>query len=361
MVTLAAKWTRISLQNAPALKLSSHSLAVIKDNAFIFGGELKPRTPVSSDVTVISLKDGSTRTISPPSPSSPWPSARVGAGLTQNNGKLYLWGGRGGKDMGTFNDDEDVWAFDPTSESWQSLTTNGDRPQQRSFHALTSQKPDARPFFTPSGNQDSLYLHAGCPPKGRLATLHSLSLPTLTWKELPSAPEPARGGTVLAPLLQPGGTLARFGGFAGFELGGPLELFDTAKEEWTVVEAGNVVSGEEGPAKRSVHGLLPFKSEVNEDIVAVMVMGEREGAPAALGHDGAGAFHADAWALLSRPSGTYSWLSLPPSKDTTETPEARGWFASSTWGTDKVIVHGGLNEKNERLDDLWVLEVVQQD
>lgn len=55
MVTLAAKWTRLALTNAPSLRLSSHSLAVVKDSAFIFGGELKPRTPVSADLTKISL------------------------------------------------------------------------------------------------------------------------------------------------------------------------------------------------------------------------------------------------------------------------------------------------------------------
>lgn len=67
------------------------------------------------------------------------------------------------------------------------------------------------------GLQTTLYLHAGCPAKGRLPTLHSLDLAIEppVWKQLPSAPEPGRGGTNLAllPLEKP--TFARFGGFAG--------------------------------------------------------------------------------------------------------------------------------------------------
>lgn len=44
----------------------------------------------------------------------------------------------------------------------------------------------------------------------------------------------------------------------------------------------------------------------------------------------------------------------------TETPEARGWFASSFWQGNKVVLQGGLNSKNERLGDGWVLEVVEE-
>ncbi|KAL8277854.1 hypothetical protein RQP46_009673 [Phenoliferia psychrophenolica] len=321
MSTLAAKWTRLPLLSAPSLHLSSHALAVIGTHAYIFGGELKPRTPVPAALTIVSLPVGK---------------------------KLYLWGGRGGKDMGTFDDKEDVWSFDSENEQWTPLVTTGERPEQRSFHVLAA-------------CGDTLYLHAGCPPKGRLGTLHSLSLSTLVWTSHPSAPGPGRGGTVLAPLLH-GTKLARYGGFAGFELGGPMDLFDVKSGEWEVgVEAGG-----EQPEVRSVHGLvgldrLEMEKEDGGKVVGVMFMGEREGAPAELGHDGAGAFHADAWALTTAPNtGAFSWTKLTTSKTSSETPQARGWFASGAFGGDKVVVHGGLNERNERLDDMWLLEVVKE-
>lgn len=137
-------------------------------------------------------------------------------------------------------------------------------------------------------DQKTLYLHAGCPFKGRLATLHSLDLSSLTWTALPSAPEPGRGGTNLAALPD-SSLLARFGGFAGYELDG-LDVFDTEKREWESLDV-KVESGGEGPGRRSVCLLQAIEKGPEHDgkkVVAVLAHGEREGAPAELGHDGAG-------------------------------------------------------------------------
>lgn len=142
----------------------------------------------------------------------------------------------------------------------------------------------------PDTSQDhtTLYLHAGCPAKGRLATLHALDLASLTWSALASAPEPGRGGTNLSPL--PGTTtLARFGGFAGYELGG-FDTYDLVKDAWESHEVA-VEGGGEGPDKRSVALLQKVEGGVEwagKKVVALLAHGEREGAPAELGHDGAG-------------------------------------------------------------------------
>jgi len=129
-------------------------------------------------------------------------------------------------------------------------------------------------------------LHAGCPAKGRLSTLHCLDTDTLVWSSLPDAPGPARGGTVLAPLSS---SLVRFGGFCGHELGGPLDVFDPITKNWTSEEIA-IETGSNGPDKRSVHSLVPIDgpSYADKKIVAVMTQGEREAAPAELGHNGAG-------------------------------------------------------------------------
>ena len=125
---------------------------------------------------------------------------------------------------------------------------------------------DLIPLF--SINQHTLYLHAGCPASGRLSTLHALDLKTLTWHPLNSAPEPARGGTVLAsiPSVGSAGSLIRFGGFAGYELGGPLDIYDIAKNKWESVTP----SGKESPSARSVHALLGLPNRKGSDIVAVI-------------------------------------------------------------------------------------------
>lgn len=164
--TLFAKWTPLASNAAQplsaALVRSSQSLAVVGNDAYIFGGELKPRTPVDATLTRVSLEgecqltcsrksarqrrtdancihalaDGSIEVLDPPT-NGAWPSKRVGSSLVALKEKLYLWGGRGGKEMGTFGDD-DVWRFDLASRTWEMLRTQGDKPEQRSFHVLSA-------------------------------------------------------------------------------------------------------------------------------------------------------------------------------------------------------------------------------
>lgn len=145
--------------------------------------------------------------------------------------------------------------------------------------------------------------------------------------------------------------------------------------------------GGEGPDKRSVASLQGVETAVEwegKKVIALLALGEREGAPAELGHDSAGfvscsamrrfpsrllltifrrvsQFHDDAWALLATKSTptNYSWLKLQPSSSSAVLPEARGWLPSASW-EGKVVLQGGLNAKNERLGDGWVLEVVQE-
>ncbi|KAF8436643.1 hypothetical protein L210DRAFT_3505811 [Boletus edulis BED1] len=69
--------------------------------------------------------------------------------------------------------------------------------------------------------QGKLYIHAGCPASGRLATLHAYDLATDTWYRLADAPAQPRGGTAIAAVtLTPDSELVliRFGGFDGFQL-----------------------------------------------------------------------------------------------------------------------------------------------
>jgi hypothetical protein len=56
MTPLTASWTKIADQDA--LRRSSHTISVIDDKAYIWGGELRPREPRDNDLYVIDLKDG---------------------------------------------------------------------------------------------------------------------------------------------------------------------------------------------------------------------------------------------------------------------------------------------------------------
>ncbi|GAA5996898.1 hypothetical protein JCM5350_002744 [Sporobolomyces pararoseus] len=360
-MSLKALWKPLSIKGGnESLSRSSHGLVSIRngEQVLIFGGELKPRTPVNGDLLYLNHLDIASPEISTLSPSSDdddnskeWPASRVGASLVSTDqGKVYLWGGRGGKEMGTFTQEKGIWEFDPSLKRWKELETKGDNPEPRSFHTMCQV-------------DNKLYLHAGCPASGRLGQLHSLDLENFTWFRLPDAPEPGRGGTVLTrlpPTLSNKTLLARFGGFAGYELDG-LDVYDVEKREWKSIE----VEGEIKPEKRSVHvfvgldGKLEFEGKI---VVGVLALGEREGAPAELGHNGAGFFHNDAWALLaskdSEPRPRFTWTKLETSLESRGIPEPRGWLPAAHLSGSKVVFQGGLNEKNERLSDAWTLEVV---
>jgi hypothetical protein len=221
-------------------------------------------------------------------------------------------------------------------------------------------------------------VHAGCPAVGRSANLDSLPITSnaaLDWKNHPTAPGPGRGGTVLCPLtLDDKEVLVRYGGFAGHELGSSLDVFHVDTNEWTSIGMPNR-EGEEGhPLARSVHALIPVTPPVQvggggegKKILALMLFGERGPAPAHLGHAGAGQFHQDAWALIRQddlvskenPFGfRFEELEQTGEGDAEKVPLARGWFAAG-WSAvkgqgGKVVVHGGLNDQNERLGDCWV-------
>ncbi|KAF8894328.1 hypothetical protein CPB84DRAFT_1682647 [Gymnopilus junonius] len=342
-MSLIASWVPLSLAPTAvqALTRSSHALVAHAGKAYVFGGELKPRIPLDADLHVLDLSSGQHSSIQFPSTSSgnvaEAPAPRVGSALAKIGNALYLWGGRGGKDMKPLSGE--LWKFDLGKKE------SGDQPEERSYHVLTGVAPN------------TLYLHAGCPPTGRLSTLHALDLTTLTWRVLTDAPEPGRGGTVLAsiPSIGSSGSLIRFGGFAGYELAGPLDIYDIAQNKWE-----SVTPTGETPSARSVHALLgvpnPNTKKEGSGLVAVMYGGERDPAPKELGHDGAGRFLSDVWGLKRTAEGNWTWEKATL-KVGSELPQPRGWFASDITDDGKLVLQGGLNENNERIGDAWVLTV----
>lgn len=78
---------------------------------------------------------------------------------------MYLWGGRGGKEMKPLDSSsEDLWKFDSKRQEWEMLATSGERPEDRSFHTMTS-------------DEENLYLHAGCPTSGKSPAAYTSTYP----------------------------------------------------------------------------------------------------------------------------------------------------------------------------------------
>lgn len=134
------------LPSQTSLPRSSHSLALISDNLYILGGEITPREPANPFLHVYNLKGTqisnffwtSEHTLQ--SLQNDYsPSPRVGAASVVVDGKIYLWGGRGGKAMTPLNEEGKFWIYDPEKTSWsQSPTPTGDIPEPRSYHTLAA-------------------------------------------------------------------------------------------------------------------------------------------------------------------------------------------------------------------------------
>jgi len=245
-----------------------------------------------------------------------------------------MFSGRGGPAMAPIEEHGTFWVYDTRNETWHQLQPNDPglrHPSGRSYHALAND------------GQDTIFLHAGCPEKGRLRDLWAFNISSRTWQEMTPAPAPERGGT---SITYAHGKLYRMNGFDGqAEQGGALDAFDVAENLWNTIQFEP--DGESGPPPRSVSCLLSVN--INNKPSLVTMFGECD--PSSLGHHGAGKMLGDVWAfdILSQ-----TWTELHPGGDT---PPPRGWFAAAAVVENTgIIFHGGLAESNERLGDLWLLE-----
>ena len=285
-------------------------------------------------LTTRSLESAAATTLEAPAEA---PTPRVGLATAALKGALYLFSGRGGSAMTPIEEKGALWRYTPNEFLWKLIgpaNPSAPYPASRSYHAMTS-----------DGN-DSIYVHAGCPEKGRLSDLWSFNVESKTWTELPPAPPPARGGT---SITVSGGKLYRMNGFDGnSEQGGAIDVLDLANRVWSTISFKP--DGVHGPEPRSVSALLAVKVKGRDFLVTLF--GERD--PSSLGHAGAGKMLADAWAFdLEREE----WTKVEPKGDA---PLPRGWFGADVVADDDgkhaVIIHGGLAEDSSRLGDVWELQ-----
>lgn len=225
-----------------------------------------------------------------------------------------------------------LWRFDTGGAGW-SLIKPADfaapYPAGRSFHCVAS------------NGTNKIYVHSGFPEAGRLSDLWVFDIEARAWSELASAPAPARGGASVAYV---DGKVYRTNGFDGeTEQGGDLDVFDIQAGSWSTITY--TLDGVQGPEARSVAALLPVT--LSGKVHLVTMFGERD--PSSLGHAGAGNMLSNAWAWDIEQS---QWQKLAEAGDV---PEPRGWFDADVVGGDAIIVHGGLNEENKRLGDVWKL------
>jgi len=266
-------------------------------------------------------------------------------------------------------------------------------------NVLLNETPDPTKDLatTPAENTyGTIFLHAGCLSSGgRTSDLWSFDIASRTWAQLPSAPDPARGGTSLTIIRD---RLYRFGGFNGkTEEGGQIDYLDlnlldqfsdeggeglmavSPRGEWSSIlmtagSEGGSTGARSGPTNRSVAGFVPVSTGAGRDYL-LMICGEGQASTA--GHAAAGKFLDDIWSFKPKvdtsasvpgqksAQGTFKEVeyhvagagSSEVSGDQGKPLGRRGWFAASEYNEKHVVVWGGIGEDNERLGDGWLFTV----
>lgn len=340
---LKAQWQRI---NVPPLPRSSHSLSVVAGRAYIFGGEVNPREPVDNDMHIITLP------VAPETTHADYraipakaqniagvvPEKRVGHSAAVIGNRIFIFGGRGGKDMQPLEENGRVWIYNTRTDSWTYLDPmpGTPYPAARSYHssvAIAKPEPKLQTAGTDnvlddtqigktaeealtdeqSGGHGTFFVHAGCPASGRTNDLWAFDVMSRTWKEYPEAPGKPRGGTSLAISKQ---RIYRYGGFNGEgEEGGKVDILELqlttmtgigSSTEVSVSARGNwqtldfVEEDMHRPGNRSVAGLHTITAGRGREYL-ILFLGERD--PSSQGHQGAGKFWGDVWAFQCPPQG----------------------------------------------------------
>lgn len=410
--TMPLKATFHRIQTDKPLPRSSHSLSIIKGRAYIFGGEIRPREPVDNVMHIYTLPALDTAEAdyqdiqAKASEGGDVPAPRVGHTAAVVEDRIYVFGGRGGKEMTALEEKGRVWVFDTKTHRWSYIdpVKGSPYPEARSYHASVGNEHPLPSKLdhteNPVGSPDeethgTIFIHAGCLASGRVSDVWAFDIASRMWSPYPDAPGPSRGGTSLTFTQN---RLYRYGGFDGKgELGGQIDYLDllvatfddqSGKGELALSPRTGkwetVTFAADGPApgNRSVAGLEPVNTGQGR-MFLLLFLGERN--PSSSGHEAAGKFWDDVWSYQLHPEGmtaasfkdatreaigtrtgegAWAQVQIPKATmsgtSTQSHPGPRGWFAS---GSDSdvdaggVVLWGGIGEKNERLGDGWILTV----
>ncbi|KAG7671835.1 hypothetical protein Ndes2526B_g07254 [Nannochloris sp. 'desiccata'] len=337
------KWVKLPQEGDIPLARSSHSISCIENDSklLLWGGENEPRTPITTDISLYNISSGSWSIVAAPGA----PSLRVAHAAAAVGNTVYFHGGR------TEVEEEstlgDFYCFNAETGTWTEIKTSK-MPMGRNYHSACSVGTN-------------IYIFGGCGgtlPEGgtrRLADLWRYDTVAGTWEELPS-PEGCvgRGGPGFVAV---DGSLWVIGGFTGKEAS-DIHRFDIATSTWelnievkssnpdqpaftarSVFGRGGHSSGCSAPGCGHAGHLLVFGGEID---------------PSDLGHAGAGQFSNTTYCLdpISR-----TWHAVSTSaSDNGEYPGPRGWGASTELPGRGVILSGGMDDQNQRLDDLYLLD-----
>jgi len=387
-----------------SLSRSGHSLSIVKDNAYIFGGETAAGKLAGTEVHVVTLQasdkpepDYSVIPAVPDVEGGKLPAARQGHASCGFNICVAIFGGV--DEAGEIIGESFIWLFNTGKLSWETLeaATSGPSPQPRR---------DARLY----DHQNNLVLYGGTNASGEaLKDVWHFSYVDKIWTQLPDAPVSTSNSAVTDGVLY---TIT-----GSDEVSGDLHFLSI-----------NTASGQEntwshvpfptspltpGPQPRTGAGLLPISTGYGRQYLLYM-FGSRdtvhpkisvpggqptdEPKPDIEMKDSTPQFWSDMWTYqlpsstpevklttnvyealkpakikdsirgaLGMDSGKHSWgeveVQAPSDSDLAASegkvhPGPRAAFACDVMKDGKtVVIWGGVNPKGEREGDGWVIRL----
>jgi len=332
-------WRCLKQIGETPLARSSHSIADVGESLVVFGGEHAPREPVTNDTYVYGRLNGAWTKIDADIKAPFQRLAHAAVGVSSNT--MLLHGGRSHVSESSALDD--LYSFDLMTGTWSALKSKGDAcPSPRNFHSAVAT----------GGN--SFYIFGGCGNEGRLADLWRYDVRSGAWEELAHSGMLGRGGAGFAATSET--ELYVIGGFTGKEIG-QVYRFDVKQNTWEElqIEQPNNTKFRFTPRSvfaRASHGSLSVAGSCAQSCSHnghIIVFGG-EVDPSDMGHAGAGLFDNTCFCLDTK---LKSWHVI---EDIQHQPCPRGWAASCQC-EEGLIIHGGIDVHNARLDDLYMLDM----
>lgn len=165
------------------------------------------------------------------------PSVRVGHAMVYDsaNGTVIMYGGR--NEDGFF---DETWTYDIAANTWSLVQTAGDAPTERYGHSMVYEPASGKAIVT--GGWDSIVY---------LSSTWAYDPKTKSWTSLDTSgavPSPRAGHTV---IHDPGsGSLVLFGGTDGSGFFSDTRTYDPDTGAWTLLEVGTA-----HPAGRNGHAM----------------------------------------------------------------------------------------------------------